>query len=172
MAAVMGAPAEITGGPATGRESSGQSQAGRSPTDRAVTGRAPTDRPRQRLSAPVLLALLSVVLMACCPVPAGTGSDTAFAADLIALTENGATAVLDSGRQLRLTYLAGVPREPLSVGQRVYVEGVLTGEAVAVSRIVVVRLSRAAQPARAATAAAPMTPASVPSSAGRSSGTG
>lgn len=128
-------------------------------------------RLRRRLTTPLVPALLSLILLACCPVPTGTASDTSFAAELVALGANGAIAVLDSGRRVRLDIPAGLTHERLSVGQRVYVEGILAGGAVAVRRIALIGPS-IVQSTRDATAAAPMTPASVPRSAGRSSGTG
>jgi hypothetical protein len=118
------------------------------------------------------LGLLAASLLACCPVPSGQAVETSFAAVLASVAPGEASALLDSGHQVILQYRDYQPRERLSAGQRVYVEGLLAGRVVQVSRITVIPPEAEAQPARAATAAAPITPAAVPSSAGRNSGTG
>jgi hypothetical protein len=122
-----------------------------------------------RSAAPVLLA---ASLLACCPVPSGQSVETSFAAVLASVAPGEASALLDSGRRVLLLYGENQPSERLAAGQRVYVEGLLAGQVVQVSRITVIPQGARAQPVRAATAAAPMTPAAVPSMAGRNSGTG
>jgi hypothetical protein len=129
----------------------------------------PIRRHFRRLAA---LCLLAASLLACCPVPAAQPAETSFAAVLDSVGSGEASAMLDSGQRVLLQYRDDPAHERLSAGQRVYVEGLLAGRVVQVSRITVIPQGAAAQPARAATAAAPITPAAVPSSAGRSSGTG
>jgi hypothetical protein len=129
----------------------------------------PLRRRGRRLAA---LGLLAASLLACCPVPSGQSVETSFAAVLASVAPGEASALLDSGQRVLLLFGESQPIERLSAGQRVYVEGMLTGLVVQVSRITVIPQRAQAQPVRAATAAAPMTPAAVPSMAGRSSGTG
>ena len=80
--------------------------------------------------------LLLSVLLACCPVPTGASVETAFAGRIATVSAPFAIAVLDSGREVRLSLPEDAP-ERLTPGVRVYVEGTFEGPLVIVRRLAV-----------------------------------
>jgi hypothetical protein len=80
------------------------------------------------------LAALAAVLLACCPVPAGQGVPTSFAAQVVTASEGRVIARLEDGTQVALVFRDG-PAEGIAVGQRVHVEGSLSGYQVLVEGI-------------------------------------
>lgn len=85
-----------------------------------------------------LFGSLVAILVACCPVPAGTATDTSFAAELQIMTEEGAFALTDDGHRVHLTFAEPHPGQEFAIGQRVYVEGFLIGEDVQVRRMILI----------------------------------
>lgn len=90
----------------------------------------------------VLLASLAAMLVACCPVPAGTATDTSFAAELRTMTEGGAIVLTDDGHRVHLTFDGLHPGQEFAIGQRIYVEGFLIGDDVQVRRMIRIEASR------------------------------
>ena len=97
-------------------------------------------RPAARRALRFTPLLLLSVLLACCPVPTGASVETAFAGRIVTVSAPFATAVLDSGREVRLS-LPGDLLERLTPGVRVYVEGSFEGPLVIVRRLAVLTLA-------------------------------
>ncbi|HEX7002988.1 MAG TPA: hypothetical protein VF168_02240 [Trueperaceae bacterium] len=79
---------------------------------------------------------LTLVLIACCPAPTAA-VQTAFAGRIGSISLPYATALLEDGREVRLSLAREHPPARLEPGARVYVEGVLDGSLVVVRRIAV-----------------------------------
>jgi hypothetical protein len=80
--------------------------------------------------------VLTATLLACCPAPGGVLAETSFTAHLTSFAGSTGEALLESGRPVLLSF-ARPPRERLAAGQRVYVEGLASNQAVQVTRILV-----------------------------------
>lgn len=114
-------------------------------TDLASANLRPGDRTGSTVVVRLgLFASLTAILLACCPVPAGSATDTAFAAELQTVSDGEAVALTDDGRRVHLTFDGFHPGQEFAVGQRVYVEGLLTGRDVQVRRIIRIETSRTA----------------------------
>ena len=86
-------------------------------------------------SLPALAALLTFLLLACCPAPTA-GAETAFTARVESLSLSYAGVILADGRPLRLS-LGSEEEAPAGLveGSRVYVEGVFGDGLVIVRRL-------------------------------------
>lgn len=109
------------------------------PPDQGSNGRGSGALDLRRLA---MCGPLVAILLACCPVPTGTGADTAFAAELQTMTDGGAFALTEDGRRVHLTFAASRPEQQFAAGQRVYVEGLLTGKDVRVRRMIGIEPAR------------------------------
>jgi hypothetical protein len=98
------------------------------------------ERARYRAPKTALISLaLALLLLACCPVPTAGSRETAFTARVVTASAEGAEVLLENGMKVALKFV-GRGREPLAAGQRVYVEGALTGRSVLVERLQVLTL--------------------------------